>query len=206
LASYPIPQREEERTATPSVYHCLTAVNWRFFLFMLYYYSNFYKYRETPNLSRREAIMIENPHYDDQLTLNDLEENKFTLTATKTPFINGFDHEPVYKVISSSALRFLKDLGEGAFGKVHLAEYNHTEADDDDTILVAVKVPKITNEETLKDFDREANLLASITHGNIVKFYGVSKGDNQWKMVFEYMEHGDLNEFLRYFRAIHNSF
>ncbi len=143
--------------------------------------------------------MTENPHYDSQLSLNNTEE-KDTLTAKDSSRINTltlYDHEPDYKVISSSALRFLKDLGEGAFGKVHLAEYSHSLEEDDDKILVAVKVLKISNEEALKDFDREATLLASITHGNIVQFYGVSMEETPWKMIFEYMEHGDLNEFLR---------
>lgn len=48
-----------------------------------------------------------------------------------------------------------------------------------------------------KDFDREAALLASLKHDNIVRFHGACIDENPWKMVFEYMENGDLNQFLR---------
>ena len=40
----------------------------------------------------------------------------------------------------------------------------------------------------MKDFDREAALLASITHNNIVKFYGACIDETPWKMIFEFME------------------
>ena len=120
------------------------------------------------------------------------------------------DHNKLeYNLIPSSALSFLRNLGEGAFGKVYLAEYynhqlliNESNSDeiiiDTNDILVAVKVPKIFTQEALKDFEREANLLSFINHANIVKFYGVCIDEPPWKMVFEYMEHGDLKEFLRF--------
>lgn len=61
-----------------------------------------------------------------------------------------------------------------------------------------VKVLKISGEDLSKDFDREAVLLTSLRHDNIVRFYGACIDDNPWKMVFEYMENGDLNQFLRF--------
>ena len=52
-------------------------------------------------------------------------------------------------------------------------------------------------EEARKDFDREAELLSSFQHDNIVKFYGISINGDPLMMIFEYMENGDLNDFLR---------
>jgi serine/threonine protein kinase len=64
-------------------------------------------------------------------------------------------------------------------------------------MLQQVKVLKISNEQSMKDFDQEANLMAALTHANIVRFHGACIDETPWKMVFEYMENGDLNRFLR---------
>ncbi|KAL0965787.1 hypothetical protein UPYG_G00285700 [Umbra pygmaea] len=89
-----------------------------------------------------------------------------------------------------------RELGEGAFGKVFLAEcYNLTP--DQDKILVAVKTLKEASESGRADFHREAELLTNLQHEHIVTFYGVCVESDPLIMVFEYMKHGDLNKFLR---------
>ncbi|XP_073423192.1 high affinity nerve growth factor receptor isoform X2 [Dendrobates tinctorius] len=88
------------------------------------------------------------------------------------------------------------ELGEGAFGKVYLAEcYNLTP--DEEKTLVAVKALKEATEMARQDFQREAELLTVLQHEHIVKFYGVCTDGEPLIMVFEYMKHGDLNRFLR---------
>ncbi|XP_078106982.1 BDNF/NT-3 growth factors receptor isoform X2 [Sander vitreus] len=89
-----------------------------------------------------------------------------------------------------------RELGEGAFGKVFLAEcYNLSP--DHEKILVAVKTLKEASENARKDFHREAELLTNLQHEHIVTFYGVCVESDPLIMVFEYMKHGDLNKFLR---------
>ncbi|XP_051822107.1 BDNF/NT-3 growth factors receptor isoform X2 [Antechinus flavipes] len=89
-----------------------------------------------------------------------------------------------------------RELGEGAFGKVFLAEcYNL--CPEQDKILVAVKTLKDASENARKDFHREAELLTNLQHEHIVKFYGVCVEGDPLIMVFEYMKHGDLNKYLR---------
>uniref|UniRef100_A0A673HE58 Tyrosine-protein kinase receptor n=1 Tax=Sinocyclocheilus rhinocerous TaxID=307959 RepID=A0A673HE58_9TELE len=89
-----------------------------------------------------------------------------------------------------------RELGEGAFGKVFLAEcYNLST--DQEKILVAVKTLKEASENARKDFHREAELLTNLQHEHIVTFYGVCVESDPLIMVFEYMKHGDLNKFLR---------
>ncbi|KYO20725.1 BDNF/NT-3 growth factors receptor isoform X3 [Alligator mississippiensis] len=89
-----------------------------------------------------------------------------------------------------------RELGEGAFGKVFLAEcYNL--CPEQDKILVAVKTLKDASDNARKDFHREAELLTNLQHEHIVKFYGVCIEGDPLIMVFEYMKHGDLNKFLR---------
>ncbi|KAM4662032.1 high affinity nerve growth factor receptor [Discoglossus pictus] len=88
------------------------------------------------------------------------------------------------------------ELGEGAFGKVFLAEcYNLT--NENEKTLVAVKALKEASENARQDFQREAELLTVLQHEHIVKFYGVCTDGEPLIMVFEYMKHGDLNRFLR---------
>ncbi|XP_054613416.1 neurotrophic tyrosine kinase, receptor, type 2b [Dunckerocampus dactyliophorus] len=89
-----------------------------------------------------------------------------------------------------------RELGEGAFGKVFLAEcYNLTP--DYEKIHVAVKTLKEASESGRADFYREAELLTNLQHEHIVTFYGVCVDSDPLIMVFEYMKHGDLNKFLR---------
>uniref|UniRef100_A0A4W4G1P3 Tyrosine-protein kinase receptor n=1 Tax=Electrophorus electricus TaxID=8005 RepID=A0A4W4G1P3_ELEEL len=89
-----------------------------------------------------------------------------------------------------------RELGEGAFGKVFLAEcYNLSP--DQEKILVAVKTLKEASESGRADFHREAELLTNLQHEHIVTFYGVCVESDPLIMVFEYMKHGDLNKFLR---------
>ncbi|NWV89655.1 NTRK1 factor, partial [Machaerirhynchus nigripectus] len=88
------------------------------------------------------------------------------------------------------------ELGEGAFGKVFLAEcYNLLP--EQEKMLVAVKALKEVTESARSDFQREAELLTVLQHEHIVKFYGVCTEGEPLIMVFEYMKHGDLNRFLR---------
>ncbi|XP_077576279.1 high affinity nerve growth factor receptor [Stigmatopora nigra] len=88
------------------------------------------------------------------------------------------------------------ELGEGAFGKVYLAECANL-SPDADKMLVAIKTLKDANESTRQDFQREAELLTVLQHAHIVRFYGVCADGEPLAMVFEYMRHGDLNRFLR---------
>ncbi|KAF5906154.1 NT-3 growth factor receptor-like, partial [Clarias magur] len=89
-----------------------------------------------------------------------------------------------------------RELGEGAFGKVFLAEcYNLSPTKE--KMLVAVKTLKDPTLAARKDFQREAELLTNLQHEHIVKFYGVCVDGDPLIMVFEYMKHGDLNKFLR---------
>ncbi|KAJ6652406.1 hypothetical protein lerEdw1_011524 [Lerista edwardsae] len=88
------------------------------------------------------------------------------------------------------------ELGEGAFGKVFLAEcYNLSPTQE--KMLVAVKSLKEATESARLDFQREAELLTVLQHEHVVTFYGVCTDGEPLIMLFEYMKHGDLNRFLR---------
>ena len=82
--------------------------------------------------------MTENPHYDSDPSLH--EENKAEESIEKAASTSLTVIPPEYNVISSSSLWTIKDLGEGAFGKVHLAEYTTSAEDIPEKHLVAVRI------------------------------------------------------------------
>ncbi|KAK0150033.1 NT-3 growth factor receptor [Merluccius polli] len=89
-----------------------------------------------------------------------------------------------------------RELGEGSFGKVFLAECYDLDPMTPKT-LASVKTVKDPSLSARKDFQREAELLTNLQHDHIVRFYGVCVDGDPLIMVFEYMKHGDLNKFLR---------
>ncbi|XP_059082576.1 tyrosine-protein kinase transmembrane receptor Ror-like [Tigriopus californicus] len=94
-----------------------------------------------------------------------------------------------------SSVRFMQELGEGAFGKVYQGELHGVATSGPQ--LVAIKTLKPgANQKTRSDFQREAELMAELRHPNIVCLLGVSFQEDPQCMLFEHMAHGDLHEFL----------
>ena len=79
----------------------------------------------------------------------------------------------------------LKDLGLG-------------ENDDRNrSLLVAIKKLKEDADSLLREsFDKEIKFMTRLKHANVVRLLGVCRGTESFLMM-EYMENGDLNEFLR---------
>lgn len=80
--------------------------------------------------------------------------------------------------------------------------YDH-EKGDRDTVhtedqLVAIKMLKEDASELIQaDFEREASLMVEFDHVNIVRLIGVCTLGKPMCLLFEYMNNGDLNEYLR---------
>ena len=92
---------------------------------------------------------------------------------------------------------YIKDLGQGAFGRVFQAKAPRLIPGEEFT-LVAVKMLKDeASQDMQSDFEREACLLAEFEHPNIVKLLGVCAIGSPMCLLFEFMGRGDLNEFLR---------
>ncbi|QQP31369.1 Ror1, partial [Caligus rogercresseyi] len=84
----------------------------------------------------------------------------------------------------SSSIRFMQELGEGAFGKVYKGELLGSYGNPASGACVAIKTLKPgATSKTRSDFQREADLMTDLRHPNIC-------------MIFEHMAHGDLHEFL----------
>ncbi len=48
----------------------------------------------------------------------------------------------------------------------------------------------------MEEFNREASLLSSLNHPNVVHFYGIWKNNDEQYIVCEYMSEGALNHFV----------
>ncbi|KAF2351171.1 Kringle [Trinorchestia longiramus] len=96
-----------------------------------------------------------------------------------------------------SNVRFMQELGEGAFGKVYRGELR-VNPTDMNTVAVAVKTLKENaTVKTRQDFHREVDLMSELRHPNIVCLVGVVLKEEPMCMIFEHMSQGDLHEFLQ---------
>ena len=96
----------------------------------------------------------------------------------------GVDAEDIQLDVNNS-------IGRGAFGVVYKALWKGRE--------VAVKVlglPYGKDEKLLKTFQKEATVLAKLSHDNIVEFYGACIREGNVFLVEEYMSHGSLHDAL----------
>ena len=85
-------------------------------------------------------------------------------------------------------------LGEGGMGEVYRATDDRLNRD------VAIKLLPASVEQDparLARFKREAQLLASLTHGNIAQVYGLEEHEGQHAIVLELVEGEDLSERIR---------
>ena len=71
--------------------------------------------------------------------------------------------------------------------------------EDDSIIIVAVKAPKmcLLTQGIVTDFYEEAKTTISLRHENIVRCLGFSSEPHELpSLIFEYMDHGSLEEVL----------
>ncbi|XP_022651468.1 high affinity nerve growth factor receptor-like isoform X1 [Varroa destructor] len=128
------------------------------------------------------AKMVDNPNYPASLFQDDPANDN----SNRTEVIR----------IKREKISFIQLLGEGAFGRVFLGSVDYL-TPSEPTTLVAVKTLKDESGEEGAAFEREAELLTALRHHNIIRFFGVSTDREPYMMLFEYMQHGDLNNFLR---------
>ncbi|MGH0168037.1 UNVERIFIED_CONTAM: hypothetical protein FKN15_062585 [Acipenser sinensis] len=104
-------------------------------------------------------------------------------------------------------LHFHEKLGEGQFGEVHLCEAEGLQEflgggaplpdPDGRPVLVAVKKLRAdASKNARNDFLKEIKIMSRLNHPNIVRLLGVCVCADPLCMITEYMENGDLNQFL----------
>uniref|UniRef100_A0A3Q3LWN4 receptor protein-tyrosine kinase n=1 Tax=Labrus bergylta TaxID=56723 RepID=A0A3Q3LWN4_9LABR len=104
-------------------------------------------------------------------------------------------------------LTFNEKLGEGQFGEVHLCEAEgmqdfldddlDVEGNTESPLLVAVKtLREDANKNARNDFLKEIRIMSRLRDPNIVRLLAVCVDTDPLCMITEYMENGDLNQFL----------
>ena len=111
--------------------------------------------------------------------------------------------------VTAQQIREKRNLGVGQFGQVVLAETIGLSLNDlklstsnDDksiSILVALKKLKPNAERSVKEaFEKEIKFMSRLSNDNVVRLLGICVSDNPF-IIMEYMENGDLNQYLRKF-------
>ncbi|GFS63625.1 discoidin domain-containing receptor 2, partial [Trichonephila inaurata madagascariensis] len=112
---------------------------------------------------------------------------------------------PPVPEIPRHKLHYLEKLGEGQFGEVHLCraegipELVDVPCHGNSSTLVAVKsVRPGASAGTRADFFKEVRILSQLRDPNIVYVLGIcTQGEGPLCMIVEYMENGDLNQYLQ---------
>ena len=99
------------------------------------------------------------------------------------------------KELTREGIIYIRDLGQGRFGLVVQAEVKFP-GEQSETVAIKVLKDGVTP-EIRKEFFREATLMNTFDHPNIVQLLGVCIEQDPLCMIFEFMELGDLNNFLR---------
>ncbi|XP_071952075.1 muscle, skeletal receptor tyrosine protein kinase-like isoform X2 [Antedon mediterranea] len=92
---------------------------------------------------------------------------------------------------------YIKDIGEGAFGRVFQAQAPSLVHGKKETIVAVKMLKDDADADTMRYFNREAEVVTRFNHQNIVKLLGVCFVGKPLAIILEYMGHGDLQHFLR---------
>ena len=116
--------------------------------------------------------------------------------------------------VTEGNIQEMKQIGVGQFGAVVLAEMTGLSSSDvaslpkdsvnmDGVALVAVKRLKTdVTDEVRQSFDKEIKFMSQLQHESIVQLLAVCTQGEHPFIVMEYMENGDLNQFLQKYQMV----
>ena len=130
-----------------------------------------------------------------------------------TPYHSVYaDPEPLEKsnpplTVTWDNIKPLEALGSGQFGAVVLSEVLHFTEEQiglsrdyvniSSPVFVAIKtLKKDPTEENKKAFEKEIKFMSRLNHKNVIRLLGICTKGTPFIMM-EYMENGDLNQFLK---------
>ena len=164
-----------------------------------------------PSLYNASIYSVDlNPtHFKSQENLDREEESVSPYLMPCTSIYS--DPEPIVKSdileVTESQINEIKELGIGQFGRVMLAyttgislkELKLSNDESNVSILVAVKrLGEESDDKERQTFEKEVKFMARLQHENVVRLLGICLDKNAFIMM-EYMENGDLNQYLQKF-------
>lgn len=131
--------------------------------------------------------------------------NTYSVPALTMDLLSGKD--VAVAEFPRTLLTFKEKLGEGQFGEVHLCEVDGMDKFTDKdfaldisssrTVPVAVKMLRAdATKNARNDFLKEIKIMSRLKDPNIIRLLAVCVAEDPLCMVTEYMENGDLNQFL----------
>ncbi|MCJ8730435.1 hypothetical protein PDJAM_G00184440 [Pangasius djambal] len=93
-------------------------------------------------------------------------------------------------------LQTITTLGKGEFGEVFLAKAQGIEDGEEQTVVL-VKSLLSRDELSQTEFRRQVDMFSKLNHTNIVRLLGLCKDAEPHYMILEYIDLGDLKQFLR---------
>ncbi|KAM4567424.1 epithelial discoidin domain-containing receptor 1 isoform 2-T2 [Fundulus diaphanus] len=148
------------------------------------------------------------PHYAeaDIVSLQGVSGNNTYAVPALASSSPGADALPLPE-LPRQCLIFKEKLGEGQFGEVHLCEIENPldlpilefpfNVRKGRPLLVAVKILRPdASKNARNDFLKEVKILSRLKDPNIIRLLGVCVSSDPLCMVTEYMECGDLNQYL----------
>ncbi|XP_020654226.2 discoidin domain-containing receptor 2 [Pogona vitticeps] len=131
--------------------------------------------------------------------------NTYSVPAITMDLLSGKD--VAVAEFPRKLLTFKEKLGEGQFGEVHLCEVENMEkfvnkesvldGNPSQPVLLAVKMLRAdANKNARNDFLKEIKIMSRLKDPNIIRLLAVCITDDPLCMITEYMENGDLNQFL----------
>ncbi|KAK2895564.1 discoidin domain-containing receptor 2-like [Channa argus] len=149
------------------------------------------------------------PHYAEADIISLQESSDCSTYSININLFAGTDSS--MKEFPRHKLTFKEKLGEGQFGEVHLCEAEgmqdflnedlSIEGNNESPLLVAVKtLREDANKNARNDFLKEIRIMSRLRDPNIVRLLAVCVDTDPLCMITEYMENGDLNQFLCHLR------
>ena len=166
-----------------------------------------------PDTLKRESVI-----YQGSIIYATSYENPYRATVASSLYAepSKLSKKGQIRVFPRNQLAFKEKIGVGQFGEVHIAEASGLDEiygsighfnswGLPDTSLVAVKLLKSVDSEVEQEFMKEVEVMATLKDENVVRLLGVCY-EQPKLMVVEYMENGDLNQFLKERRPAEGTF
>ena len=96
-------------------------------------------------------------------------------------------------------LTLIKVLGKGTYGEVYLSKKANS-----NKLFATKKIDKLQADTKLKKyFHYEINILKALRHENIIRLEEVKMTNNNYYVVMEYLNGGDLKSCLKKYMSIY---
>lgn len=126
------------------------------------------------------------------------ENNQYNTVSLARPFSPKVSEAiRSFPQIAQDKIEYVKQLGQGFFGVVFKGKAEMLLEGEKETYVAVKTLKEDDSNEGVEAFVNEAKLMFSFDHPNIVKILGVSMTKTPYYLIFEFMDKGDLTQFLR---------